>query len=313
MKNHFSFLLATCTVGMAFTIMCTGPLWAESAPVFDVDNNAIQQAENNDASPQEEYPMPPPPQGQGQEGTFVPMQPEVMNEPPPRERRETYRESGGAGSSARIDVLQNQVQTLRGQVEHLQRLLEDVQNQQAAIMVELEKRNAQPVIATTSTTIAPNGVASKNVVVKPTETAVVAKTTDLSHQPDVAEEQQIYQTAYNLIKAKKYNDAVNVLQNMLKKYPSGQFASNAHYWLGELYGLLGKNDQALSEFSTVVKSYPDSPRLSDAQLKIGLIYAADLKWADAKAAFKKVINRYPGTTSSRLASEQLKQIKQAGH
>ena len=61
----------------------------------------------------------------------------------------------------------------------------------------------------------------------------------------MAEEQQIYQTAYNLIKAKKYNEAVTALQKMLQKYPSGQFASNAHYWLGELYGLMGKNDQAL--------------------------------------------------------------------
>ena len=138
-----------------------------------------------------------------------------------------------------------------------------------------------------------------------------AKSTD--NQPNVAEEQQIYQTAYSLIKAKKYNDAVDALQKMLKKYPSGQFASNAHYWLGELYGLMGKNDQALAEFGTVVKTYPDSPRVSDAQLKLGLIYASQTKWSDAKTAFKRVINHYPGTASSRLASEQLKQIKQAGH
>lgn len=137
-----------------------------------------------------------------------------------------------------------------------------------------------------------------------------AKTSD---QPNVAEEQQIYQTAYNLIKAKKYNEAVNALNSMLKKYPSGQFAANAHYWLGELYGLMGKNDQAQKEFSTVVSTYPDSPRVSDAQLKVGLIFASQFKWIDAKSAFKTVINHYPGTASARLASEQLKQIRQAGH
>ena len=135
----------------------------------------------------------------------------------------------------------------------------------------------------------------------------------MADQPNVAEEQQIYQTAYDLIKAKKYNEAVKTLQGMLQKYPSGQFASNAHYWLGELYGLMGKNDQALTEFSSVVQNYPQSPRVSDAQLKVGLIYATQMKWPDAKSAFKKVINHYPGTTSSRLAAEQLKQIKQAGH
>jgi tol-pal system protein YbgF len=140
-----------------------------------------------------------------------------------------------------------------------------------------------------------------------------AAATKTDNQPNVAEEQQIYQTAYSLIKAKKYNDAATTLQKMLRKYPSGQFAANAHYWLGELYGLMGKNDQAVMEFNNVVKNYPDSPKLADAQLKLGLLFAAQFKWPDAKSSFKKVINHYPGTSSAHLAAEQLKQIKQAGH
>jgi TolA-binding protein len=76
---------------------------------------------------------------------------------------------------------------------------------------------------------------------------------------------------------------------------------------------MGKNDLALTEFDTVVVRYPDSPRVSDAQLKVGLIYSALAKWPDAKVSFKKVINHYPGTASARVAVEQLKQIKLAGH
>jgi tol-pal system protein YbgF len=147
--------------------------------------------------------------------------------------------------------------------------------------------------------------------VKPDATVKVADKTD--NQPNVAEEQEIYQEAYNFIKAKKYNDAVTALQGMLKKYPTGQFAANAHDWLGELYGLMNKHDLALKEFGTVIDKFPDSPRVSDAQLKVGLLYAAQSQWRDAKSAFKTVINHYPGTATARLASEQLKQIKQAGH
>ena len=111
----------------------------------------------------------------------------------------------------------------------------------------------------------------------------------------------------------RYNDAIAALQKMLQKYPTGQFAANAHYWLGELYGLLGKSAQSAVEFDAVVKNYPDSPKVSDAQLKLGLIYTAQFKWPEAKTTFKKVINHYPGTASARLAAEQLKQIKEAGH
>lgn len=161
-----------------------------------------------------------------------------------------------------------------------------------------------PSVSHTKLKLAP--AASLDKAAKPLKTVPAA-------QPNVAEEQQIYQSAYTLIKAKKYSQAANTLQKMLQKYPTGQFAANAHYWLGELYGLLGKNEQAVTEFTTVVENYPESPKLADAQLKLGLIYAAQFKWAEAKSAFKLVISAHSGTPSARLASEQLKQIKQAGH
>jgi tol-pal system protein YbgF len=245
--------------------------------------------------------------------------------------------------TAKVTDLQTEVQTLRGQVEDLTHQLQQLQTQQKSQYSDLDKRvsshggAATPTTAAntdeagpdddTATAVAKPKKASKKAVADTSSVGLPAvattpvdeqktnapSTSATANQPNVAEEQQIYQTAYNLIKAKKYSDAADTLQKMLQKYPSGQFAANAHYWLGELYGLMGKNDQSISEFSNVVKNYPDSPKIADAQLKLGLIYAAQLKWPDARTSFKKVINHYPGTASAHLASEQLKQIKQAGH
>lgn len=307
----------------------TMSVYAESAPVYDADSLPPQFETGPEASMDQDLPPPPPP---GQEGTFIPSgQPAVIGQPTSslsidqRVKRveQQINNMQTSGASDRIDSLQNQVQLLRGQVEQLTHQLQQVQAQQKAMYSDLDKRVAAPAPASSvtpaaaasldTTKAAATNKASKvaKPVVATTETpAATAKPDD---QPNVAEELQIYQTAYNLIKAKKYEEAVNTLQGMLKKYPSGQFASNAHYWLGELYGLMGKNDQALAEFNTVLKTYPDSPRVSDAQLKVGLLYASQSKWSDAKAAFKKVINRYPGSASARLAAEHLKQIKQAGN
>lgn len=234
---------------------------------------------------------------------------------------------------AHIEALQQQVQTLRGQVEQLTHQLELMQNQQKATYADLDKRVSQQgniikqmtnqdVTATTLNGSASDAdddaskmtrkekqLAKKEGKLGSNEFKAVAR----GEQPNVAEEQQIYQTAYNFIKAKKYNEAVNALQGMLQKYPTGQFAANAHYWLGELYGLMGKNDRSLTEFTIVVQNHPGSPRVSDAQYKVGVIYASQSKWADAKTAFRKVISRYPGSTSARLASDQLKQIESAGN
>jgi tol-pal system protein YbgF len=328
----------------------TVPLFAESAPVYDADSMPQQFDGDSDQAQQQDVPPPPPSSDGG--GAFVPAQssatpssapassyPIGMDQRLKRLEQQVNNMQGGEGT-ARIDSLQDQIQALRGQVEQLTHQLQLMQSQQKTMYTDLDKRlsqagdkpskkisagvtdtsSANDDAAATSTTPAAKIATAKQTVkatagVDSTKLAADTSTAKKSaaDQPNVAEEQQIYQTAYNLIKAKKYNDAVEALQGMLKKYPSGQFASNAHYWLGELYGLMGKNDLALNEFGTVVETYPESPRVSDAQLKVGLIYSAQSKWSDAKSSFKKVINHYPGTASARVASEQLKQIKMAGH
>lgn len=238
-------------------------------------------------------------------------------------------------SAAQVNSLQGEVQSLRGQIESLNHELEKVRAQEKTKVADAERPDAtassdvDTLNAAGASAKSPAPAVKKTASKKPSphasetdELSGAAATTTLASnttvstpkdQPNVAEEQQIYQTAYDLIKAKKYDEAVTALQGMLKKYPAGQFASNAHYWLGELYGLMSKNDKALDEFTTVITKFPGSPRVSDAQLKVGLILAAQSKWSDAKKAFRTVINTYPGTASSRLASEQLKQIKLAGH
>jgi tol-pal system protein YbgF len=233
----------------------------------------------------------------------------------------------------KTDASKSELQALRAQVEQLTQQVRELQGKQGVIKASASKKEVlDPSVndeaispddaplndvandASTKSTVKASTVTTQNAKSTKTSLAAVAADADKSaSQPNVAEEQQIYQTAYDLIKAKKYNEAIASLQKMLQKYPTGQFAANAHYWLGELYGLLGKNDQSAVEFSRVVTDFPGSPKVADAQLKLGLIYSAQFKWVDAKGAFKKVINHYPGTASSRLAAEQLKQIKEAGH
>lgn len=250
-------------------------------------------------------------------------------------------------ASSKLGSLRNEVQSLRGQVEELTHQIQQMQSQQRSMYSDLDKRiskqPAAPVPATetedtsaistktppkkTSSLKKPKAILTaatipagdepaaedKAVVTpKPAVAATVAPNTVASANAE-QEELQMYQSAYDLIKDSKFDQAIAVLQNMLKKYPTGQSAANAHYWLGELYGLQKKREQAAVEFSTVVTNYPNSPKVSDAQVKLGMIYAAQFKWPEAKSTFKKVISHYPGTTSARLAAQQLKEIKTGGH
>ena len=316
-------LLAAMLSGIAMTAFAEDT----AAPVYDADNMPPSFDSSQQAADTSSASMPPP---ATQTAPNVQVEPAVS---PPQSLTVDQRVSRveqqmtnlqHADTNGKMDALQTDLRALRGQVETLAHQLQQLQSQQKAMFTDVDKRLATAAkTAKSPKAIAPlqapspreedTDAPASDVIVNPLKPVkpVALKKTAASLNP--AEEQQIYQSAYNLIKSKKYSDAIDTLQNMLQKYPSGQFAANAHYWLGELYNLTGNNDQAAMEFSAVARDFPDSPKVSDAQLKIGLIYAGQFKWTEAKSAFKKVINNYPGTASSRLAAEQLKQLKQAGH
>jgi tol-pal system protein YbgF len=294
------------SLGLVILVSVAMPGIAEPAPVYDADtmpqqfDNADQAQSGQDtapvaAAPEQEVNAVPAPE--------MPPTSTLSTEDRLKRVEQQINNIQNSDSTSQLDSLQTQIQALRSSVEQLSHQLQVVQTEQKNTAMVKPQLIASAVAATKPAKLALNSNQA---------TTKIVPTAQVAGQPNVAEEQQIYQTAYNQIKAKKYEDAVNTLEDMLKKYPTGQFASNAHYWLGELYGLMGKNDQALTEFSTVLKNYPDSPRVSDAQLKVGLIYASQSNWSEAKVAFKRVMGRYPGTAPARLAAEHLKQIKQAG-
>lgn len=232
---------------------------------------------------------------------------------------------------SRLNGMQNEIQSLRGQVEELAHQVQILNDQQQLMRVESEKlarnaiepaRNSTPsdtneVVRNSKATKIRNTASSENRSNNARESITTKNVTKRNEQPKAdnqdSDEQTVYQTAYDLIKAKKYNEAIATLQKMLIKYPTGQTAANAHYWLGELYSLTGENDQAATEFRNLIKNYSNNPRVADAQLKLGLIYAAQLKWAEARTLFKKIVTHYPGTATAQQANEQLKQLKQEGH
>lgn len=308
----FKSLLKKMVLGAVCITCIATPVFAEDAPVYDADSYPPQfDGQPDVVMPREQVPA---------DQAYVPQSSMPSSNINQRVQRMEHQINNLVQMDmlAKITLLHNEVQSLHGQIDDLTHQLQQMQAQQRKLYSEMDKRpNNQARMAQGDAAIPAendnddNGkpLIKRNAPVLLSDAPVV-KT---APQPDTIEEQQIYQTAYNLIKTKKYSAAAAQFQKMLQKYPTGQFAANAHYWLGELNSLMGKNDQAINEFSTVIRNYPDSPKLADAQLKVGLIYAGLFKWPDAKMAFQKVLSTYPGTASARLAAEQLKQMKQAGH
>lgn len=117
-----------------------------------------------------------------------------------------------------------------------------------------------------------------------------------------------YEKAYALINQNRYDSAIKALNAYLKRYPKGKHASDAQYWLGELYLVKGKPDQASRAFRSVAHN-PNALKAPDALRQLGTIYLANGDSAHAKKTFTKVINDYPGTAAAKLAKKQLDSMK----
>lgn len=178
--------------------------------------------------------------------------------------------------------------------------------------------NAQTSTAMTSA----NGTPVMQSVQAPVESAApvvettapaVAKTPAVAKNTGLNQEQRLYQVADQQVRTKDYSTAIASFQVYLQKYPKGQFADNAHYWLGQLYGIAGNDGQSQQELMTVISSYPKSNKVPDAMLQLGMMAYSNGQYNDASRWFNKLLAQYPASAPARLARQQLLQLQKAGY
>lgn len=126
---------------------------------------------------------------------------------------------------------------------------------------------------------------------------------------DPVKEQQAYQTAFNLLKAGRYDQAAKAFQKFLAEYPSGKFSDNAQYWLGESYYVTRNFDSALREFDKLVEEHPDSQKLTHAMLKIGYIYDELGQKDKAREVLTDLTENHPQSTAAGLAAKRLEKMR----
>lgn len=121
-------------------------------------------------------------------------------------------------------------------------------------------------------------------------------------------ERDLYSQGFELLKERKYEESKTVFNELLRRYPQGEFAGNARYWLGETYYVLREYPAALAEYDRLVQLNPGSSKVSGALLKIGFIQYEQRDFDQAKATFENVIATYPNSTEARLARSRLERI-----
>lgn len=147
----------------------------------------------------------------------------------------------------KIQQLQKEIQELRGQLEVQAHDLKLLQQQQVAFYKDLDSRLSN---SSTSAKTVQNDKPATDIslgsnspeTLKVASPQIKAGSSNGKPQPVVAvsranpaDEQISYLAAYELVKNKRYDEAIKSMQTFVQKYPRGGYTANAEYWLGELY------------------------------------------------------------------------------
>ncbi|VEG91025.1 tol-pal system protein YbgF [Legionella spiritensis] len=218
-----------------------------------------------------------------------------------------------------LDKVQNmkqEIQELRGQVEVLTHNLQQLQQQQLAFYKDLDARLRQGAASQSNQAATqPNTELSMG---SPTDSST-ATDSGARHQSTMAaavtptrsnpaDEQISYLAAYELVKNKRYDDALTAMQTFVTQYPKGGYTANAQYWLGELYMVKREYNEAIEHFEVVLKYFPTSSKAAACSLKIGYALAASGRQSEARRRLQQVVKNFPDTPTAQLAVAKLKSL-----
>jgi tol-pal system protein YbgF len=169
-----------------------------------------------------------------------------------------------------IEQLQQDLATLRGQIEVLNNNIEGAAKSQRDMYTDLDTRLHR--------------------LEQPAPTAPsAAASTDGDSVEDHA-----YQAAKGQFDIGNYQGAIAAFQDFLKQYPSSVRAPRAQYWIGNAYYNLRNFKLAIETQHILIKTYPDdSPSVSDAMLNIGSSQILLGQKKLAKKTLQELIIKYP--------------------
>lgn len=216
--------------------------------------------------------------------------------------------AGDAGQASRLtelfyqlQVLQQEVQDLRGMVEEQSYRLERLARDQQEQYLDLDRRmqalrgGGQP----------PADRAASSGPADPGATGISGPALGSSSGMS---ERDAYTAAFDLMKQRQFAASAEGFRSVIQNYPNGAYTPNAYYWLGELQLAQDDAEAARQSFAQVVNLYPDHQKMPDALYKLGVVYHRLGDLGRAREYLNRVRSEFPQSSAAGLAQTYLAEL-----
>lgn len=217
-----------------------------------------------------------------------------------------------ANTGSRIDTMAQQsqgisdnLQDVQSRVGKLSQQLTDMQNLLQSIDAKVSVGAVAP--GTTPAGTPPAGSTAPGPGASNLPYATPPNGGQAAGPPPISSE-TLYQNALRDYTSGKYDLARQEFSDYIKNFPSNDLASNAQFYLGEIYFAQNDFKNAIPAYDLVITNYPHSFKSAaslyqkaSAELELGM-------HASASRDLRDVVRRFPGTDEARRAQGRLHEI-----
>jgi|TARA_Y100000310_G_scaffold345590_1_gene466987 tol-pal system protein YbgF len=199
-------------------------------------------------------------------------------------------------------MLQQEIQQLRGLVEELAQQIQVMKDRQADRYQDLDRRLEE----------FRQLLNDKRTARRPADVPQTGEFPNLTYpladdRSQSQTEKMLYDTSLELIRNRQYDLAITQLQAVISQYPEGQYAPNSYYWLGEIYAAKPEPDYEMARkaLAQVISFFPEHRKVPDAAFKLGKVYHLMSDCTRAKELLNQVMGTYQGRSVAKLAESYL--------
>jgi tol-pal system protein YbgF len=198
--------------------------------------------------------------------------------------------------STQVQGLSDNLEEIKSRLGKLNQQLVDLQNSVQSLDAKISGGGVSaPATATpTSSTGAPRPAGSS-----PNSSAL---------PPGAPSADTLYSNGLRDITSGKYDLARSEFEDYLKFYSDTDLASNAQFYLGEIFYKQKQYTDAVAAYDKVLTNYPKSFKLGPARLRKGMALIELGQKTAGVRELREVVKRYPGSDEDRIARTKLKEL-----
>jgi TolA-binding protein len=204
-----------------------------------------------------------------------------------------------------IDQLRQETQALRGLIEELSYQLGQMSSDQKTRYLDLDQRLGELV------RIQKDTVAGQSTQVVPVVGGAVdgsdGSMTNQNQTPEISD-QDAYNEAFQLIRERKFDDALSAMESFVKTYPDSDLVLDARFWRGQVFDVLSRDQEAIEAFKNLTLVAPDYRRILQVKVKLGKLLIKNQDVMNGQKILQEVITQAPESIEASLASRELEKI-----